>query len=127
MLIKRLYTQFIHAFYKSYKIWATKPMKNTGPLRINTISSIKTWGYHLPKHAHCCQVFWSSSHCHIFCFTLPIINFHMISVSMLQISKSRQSIKDKNISSSPNLLKSYHLTSKVSHHHYKLFFNLSIR
>ena len=46
---------------------------------------------------------------------------------MLQVSKSRQTIKSKNIPSSQNLLKSYHLTCNVSHHHHNLSFNLSIR
>ena len=39
------------------------PMKHTGPLGINPILSIKTWGCHLSKQGHCCQVVWSSSHC----------------------------------------------------------------
>ena len=64
-------------FKPQIKISPNMPMKHTGPLGINPILSIKTCGYHLSEQAHCCQVFWSSNHWHVFYSVLPLINFHI--------------------------------------------------
>ena len=80
ILMQRLYTPLIYAFWTSNKVLPNMHIKHTGTLRINPVLSIKTWGYHLPKHAHFYKVLWSSSYCDEFYFLLLLINFHKVTV-----------------------------------------------